>query len=85
VDLVPEPRLLPVAKTPPAGHPAAAARLPGQTLPGMPVRSTYTMPVRAALSGTHGRPPLGLGGSGGRSGLISCHNSSDNPGFAILL
>jgi hypothetical protein len=48
----------------------------GTSRQGMPVRNTYTMPVKQARSGTRGRPPLGLAGSGGKSGLISVHNLS---------
>src|SRR3712207_6805343 len=40
----------------------------GSISQGMPVLSTKTMPVRAALLGTRGLPPLGLGSSGGSSG-----------------
>mgnify|MGYP006950019650 FL=1 len=43
---------------------------------GMPVRSTNTMPVRQARLETGGRPPLGLGRSGGSRGSISFHSSS---------
>ena len=49
----------------------------------MPVRKTNRMPVRQARSGTRGRPPLGLGGSVGKSGLICFHNSSVSSGLAI--
>jgi hypothetical protein len=48
-----------------------------------PDLSTNTMPVRTARSGIRGRPPFGLGGSGGKSGLITFHNSSDINRFAI--
>jgi hypothetical protein len=50
----------------------------------MPVRKTNTMPARQARSGTRGRPPLGLAGSGGRSGPISCHNSLETRGATML-
>ena len=43
---------------------------------GMPLLSTKTMPVSAAGFGTRGRPPFGLGGSGGSSGSTISHNSS---------
>ena len=43
---------------------------------GIPVRNTNSIPVRHARSGTRGRPPLGLGGSGGKSGLTSSRNPS---------
>jgi hypothetical protein len=49
----------------------------------MPVRSTKTMPSRQARSGTRGRPPLGLGGSGGRSGAISRHRAPETRGAAM--
>jgi hypothetical protein len=48
-----------------------------------PDLSTNTMPVSAARSAIRGRPPLGLGGSGGKSGSITFHNSSDISIFAI--
>ena len=48
-----------------------------------PALSTNTMPVRAARSGIRGRPPFGLGGSGGKSGPITSHNSSGTNAFAI--
>jgi hypothetical protein len=48
-----------------------------------PVRSTNKMPVSAARLEMRGRPPLGLGGSGGKSGSITSHNSSVSSGFAI--
>jgi hypothetical protein len=48
-----------------------------------PDLSTNTTPVSAARSGIRGRPPLGLGGSGGKSGSITSHNSSDISIFDI--
>lgn len=48
-----------------------------------PDLSTNTMPVSAARFGIRGLPPLGLGGSGGNSGSITFHNSSDINAFAI--
>ena len=50
---------------------------------GMPLRSTKMMPVKAARSGTRGRPPLGLGDSGGKSGAIVSHNVSLTNGLLI--
>src|SRR3989440_741258 len=50
---------------------------------GMPLLSTKMMPVKAARSGTRGQPPLGLGGSGGRSGAIVSHNVSLTNGLLI--
>ncbi len=55
----------------------------GMNRHGMPVRNTYTMPVRQARSGTRGRPPSGLGGSAGRRGWTSFHRSSDTSVNAI--
>lgn len=48
-----------------------------------PVLRINKMPVRAARSLKRGLPPLGLAGSGGKSGEISCHNSSSKSGFAM--
>jgi hypothetical protein len=48
---------------------------------GIPVLSTKMMPPRAARSETRGRPPLGLGGSGGSSGATRAHNASLTSGF----
>jgi len=52
---------------------------------GMPLFSTKMMPVKAARSETRGRPPLGLGGSGGSSGATRAHNSSLTKGFMPLV
>lgn len=51
---------------------------------GVPVLKTKRIPVRAARSGTRGRPPFGFGGSGGSSGAIRSQSSSGNKGLAIL-
>ena len=40
--------------------------------------------IKAARSGTRGRPPLGLGGSGGSSGATMAHNSSLTRGLLML-
>ena len=48
-----------------------------------PLLSTNTMPVRVARFGIRGRPPFGLGGSGGKSGSITSHNLSGINSFAI--
>ena len=53
----------------------------GSSSQGMPARRTEMMPVSAARSGTRGRPPWGLGGSGGSSGATTAHNSSLTKGF----
>lgn len=50
----------------------------------MPVLSTNKIPVSAARFATRGRPPFGFGGSGGKSGSITVHNSSGTSGFAML-
>lgn len=55
----------------------------GSNSQGMPLRSTKRMPVRAARSGTRGRPPFGLGGSSGRSGAITFHSSSETSRLAM--
>ena len=57
----------------------------GRYSQGVPVLRTNRMPVRQARSGTRGRPPLGLGGSGGMWGLIRCHSSSVSSGLAMIL
>jgi hypothetical protein len=51
---------------------------------GQPVLNTKRMPVNAARSGTRGRPPLGLGGSGGSNGLIRSQSASGNSGLAMM-
>ena len=48
-----------------------------------PVRSTNKIPVSAARLQIRGRPPFGLGGSGGKSGSITSHNLSVSSGFAM--
>lgn len=55
----------------------------GRYSQGMPVFKTNRMPVRAARSSTRGRPPLGLGRSGGSNGRMTAHNSSVTRGFAM--
>ena len=52
---------------------------------GIPLRSTNRMPVSAARFATRGRPPLGLGGSGGSNGSMIAHSSSGNNGLAMRL
>jgi hypothetical protein len=51
---------------------------------GMPVLNTNRMPVRVVLSGTHGLPPLGLGGSSGNSGSIAYRSSSLTSSLAVF-
>jgi hypothetical protein len=55
----------------------------GNNSQGIPDFSTKTIPVKAARSPTRGRPPLGLGGSGGNSGATRAHNSSLMSGLAM--
>jgi hypothetical protein len=55
----------------------------GSISQGIPVLKTSRMPVSAARSGTRGRPPLGLGCSGGSNVTTSRHSPSANSGFAI--
>lgn len=55
----------------------------GSSSQGMPLLSTKMMPVKQARSGTRGRPPWGLGGSGGSSGATIAHNSSLTSGLAM--
>lgn len=50
---------------------------------GIPVLSTKRIPVNAARLPMQGRPPFGLGGSGGKSGAIMAHSSWDTSCFAI--
>jgi hypothetical protein len=55
----------------------------GRYSQGSPVLSTNRMPVSAARSGMRGRPPLGLGGSGGNSGAITSQSASLTSGLAM--
>jgi hypothetical protein len=55
----------------------------GSISQGMPLLSTKRMPVKAARSGTRGRPPFGLGGSGGNSGAMLSHRASLTNGLLI--
>ena len=62
----------------------------GSIRQGMPLCKTKSTPVRAARAGTGGRPPFGLGGSGGNSGSMKLHSSSLTigllmPGYASSL
>jgi hypothetical protein len=51
---------------------------------GMPVFSTKMMPVRQARSAIRGRPPFGLGGSGGNKGWMISQSSSGTSGLLML-
>ena len=83
-------RCRPPRRRPPASRAAVASRSSPEPQPiswgsisqGMPDFSTKMMPVKAARSGTRGRPPLGLGGSGGSSGATMAHRSSLTRGLA---
>lgn len=55
----------------------------GSISQGIPLLRTNRMPVNAARLGRRGRPPLGLGGSGGRSGSMTAHSSSLTNGLLI--
>jgi hypothetical protein len=55
----------------------------GSISQGMPVFNTKMMPASAARSGCRGRPPFGLGGSGGSSGSMMSHSSSLTNGLLI--
>ena len=55
----------------------------GSRSQGIPLRSTKTMPVSAARSGTRGRPPFGFGGSGGNSGAMVFQSSSLTSGLLM--
>jgi hypothetical protein len=57
----------------------------GSNSQGVPERSTNKMPVSAARSGRRGRPPLGLGGSGGMRGSITAQRRSDTRGWLMPL
>jgi len=63
----------------PDPHPISA----GSISHGMPLRSTNRMPVNAARAGTGGRPPFGLGGTGGSSGSMISHSDSGKTGAGI--
>jgi hypothetical protein len=51
---------------------------------GRPVLRTNTIPVRAARFGMRGRPPLGLGSSGGSSGAMTSQSASLTNGLAMF-
>jgi hypothetical protein len=63
--------------------PEPQPRLFGSIRQGMPLRSTKTIPTRQPRSDKRGRPPLGLGNSGERSGSIKCHSASGTSLVAI--
>ncbi len=55
----------------------------GSSSQGRPLRRTNRMPVRAARSGTRGRPPFGFGFSGGKNGSIAAQSVSETSGRAM--
>jgi hypothetical protein len=55
----------------------------GSISQGRPLFSTNRMPLSAARCGIGGRPPFGFGRSGGNSGSITAHISSDTRGLAM--
>lgn len=57
-------------------HPLPHPNSAGSRFHGMPVFNTKTMPVKQRRSGTRGRPPLDLSGSGGSRGSICSQSSS---------
>lgn len=57
----------------------------GRNSHGMPVRSTNRMPVNVARLSTGGRPPLGWGRGGGKSGATAAQRSSVTNGCAIAM
>ncbi len=63
----------------PEPHPISA----GSISQGRPDLNTNKMPLSAARSGTRGRPPFGLGRSGGNSGAIIAHRSSGTSSLAM--
>lgn len=52
---------------------------------GVPVLRINRMPVKQSRSETRGRPPFGLGFSGGSCGLIRSHNSSSSKRLAMMM
>ena len=60
----------------PDPHPISA----GSISHGMPVRRTKRIPVNAARAGTGGRPPFGLGGTGGSIGSMISQSASGKIG-----
>jgi len=63
----------------PEPHPISCGRYSH----GVPVLRIKRIPVNAARSDIRGRPPLGLGGSGGNNGSIRLQSASGNSGLAI--
>lgn len=55
----------------------------GSISQGMPLRNTKMIPPSALRLSIRGRPPFGFGGSGGSSGSMIAHSSSDTSCFVI--
>src|SRR5215203_6407681 len=85
MELFPHARLEPLLEAPPAGHPRDPQPISwGSISQGMPLFKTNRMSVRAERSSMRGLPPLGLGGSSGKSDSITSHISSVTSSLAIL-
>src|SRR5512132_3845505 len=84
LQLLPDAGLLPVAQLPPAGHPAAAAKLTGREQPpGHPGAQDVDDPAQHRPVLVQGRPPLGWGGLAGR-GSIAAQTSSGTSCSAMV-
>ena len=67
------------------GHAAPAAHLPGEHLPGDAAFEDEDDAAEGApVSSTRGLPPLGLGGSGGKSGSMISQSSSLTNSLAMF-
>ena len=83
VQPIPAPGLLPVPRRRQQVMPAPPPISTGRYSHGIPVFRTKWMPVRQARSAMRGRPPLGLGGSGGSIGSIQVQRSSGRRGLLM--
>jgi hypothetical protein len=84
MDAPPHSSLLPFSEPAPAGQPRAAAHLLGKQLPRNPGAQHKENPgEHTCRLGMRLRPPLGRGGSGGKSSSIAAQRSSPSNGFAI--
>ena len=80
---LPHPGRAPVAPPPPAGHPGAAAEPPRQGFPADPGAQHDGDAVERRPVGHAGPTPLGLGGSGTKSGAIASRRSSGTSGVGM--